>query len=241
MNKQIAAVFAVTALIVIGIVLMAGCRSKTAPGQITVQEQEPEYSLHIEDAGHPATRSAETLPALTEASVTEAAAEPETEAAESTAKTPAGKKKKNKKTTTTDPAAGSYSVETETLSVTEPLTVDVTLDKDGVYTTKDDVALYIYTYGELPSNFITKKEAQDLGWEGGSLELYAPGYCIGGSHFGNYEGKLPEKPGREYTECDIDTLGKKSRGAKRIVFSNDGLIYYTGDHYETFELLYGEE
>ena len=115
------------------------------------------------------------------------------------------------------------------------------IDEDGVYTTKDDVALYLHTYGHLPSNFITKKEAEKLGWSGGSLETYAPGKCIGGSHFGNYEGILPEKDGRSYTECDIDTLGADKRGAKRIVFSNDGLIYYTEDHYETFELLYGEE
>lgn len=115
------------------------------------------------------------------------------------------------------------------------------IDKDGVYTTKDDVALYLHTYGHLPSNFITKKEAEKLGWSGGSLEPYAPGKCIGGSHFGNYEGILPEKDGRSYTECDIDTLGADKRSAKRIVFSNDGLIYYTEDHYETFELLYGEE
>lgn len=115
------------------------------------------------------------------------------------------------------------------------------IDEDGVYTTKDDVALYLHTYGHLPSNFITKKEAEKLGWSGGSLEPYAPGKCIGGSHFGNYEGILPEKDGRSYTECDIDTLGTDKRGAKRIVFSNDGLIYYTEDHYETFGLLYGEE
>ena len=115
------------------------------------------------------------------------------------------------------------------------------IDEDGVYTTKDDVALYLHTYGHLPSNFITKKEAEKLGWSGGSLEPYAPGKCIGGSHFGNYEGILPEKDGRSYTECDIDTLGADKRGAKRIVFSNDGLIYYTENHYETFELLYGEE
>ena len=115
------------------------------------------------------------------------------------------------------------------------------IDEDSVYTTKEDVALYIHTYGHLPQNFISKKEAQNLGWEGGSLEPYAPGKCIGGSHFGNYEGILPEKDGRSYTECDIDTLGADKRGAKRIVFSNDGLIYYTEDHYETFELLYGEE
>ena len=115
------------------------------------------------------------------------------------------------------------------------------IDEDGSFTSKEEVALYIHTYGRLPGNFITKKEAQALGWPGGSLEPYAPGKCIGGSRFGNYEGLLPEKDGRTYTECDIDTLGAESRGAKRIVFSNDGLIYYTGDHYESFELLYGEE
>ena len=116
------------------------------------------------------------------------------------------------------------------------------IDEDGSYTSKEDVALYIHTYGHLPGNFITKKEAQALGWSGGSLEPYAPGKCIGGaSHFGNYEGLLPEAEGRSYTECDIDTLGADSRGAKRIVFSNDGLVYYTGDHYASFELLYGEE
>ena len=116
-----------------------------------------------------------------------------------------------------------------------------TLPEDGQYTTKEDVALYLHLYGHLPDNFLTKKEAQALGWSGGSLEPYAPGCSIGGSRFGNYEGLLPEKQGRTYQECDIDTMGAKRRGAKRIVWSNDGLIYYTGDHYESFTLLYGEE
>lgn len=115
------------------------------------------------------------------------------------------------------------------------------LDEYGSYTTRDDVALYIHQYGCLPQNFMTKNEARKLGWEGGGLEPYAPGMCIGGDRFGNYEGLLPEADGRTYTECDIDTLGADSRGAKRIVFSNDGLIYYTDDHYESFTLLYGEE
>ena len=115
------------------------------------------------------------------------------------------------------------------------------LDENGSYNSKDDVALYIHTFGHLPPNYITKKQAQDLGWSGGSLEKYAPGKSIGGTRFGNYEGLLPEAPGRFYTECDIDTQGKSKRGAKRIVFSNDGLIYYTDDHYESFTLLYGEE
>ena len=114
-------------------------------------------------------------------------------------------------------------------------------DEDGWYYSKEDVALYLYTYGRLPANFITKKEARQLGWESGALEPFAPGKCIGGDRFGNYEGLLPEAPGRYYTECDIDTRSAKKRGAKRIVFSNDGLIYYTEDHYESFTLLYGEE
>jgi len=114
------------------------------------------------------------------------------------------------------------------------------IDENGTYDSAKEVALYIHTYNKLPPNYITKKEARLLGWSGGSLEDYAPGKCIGGDYYGNYEGQLPEKKGRRYTECDIDTLGKSSRGAKRIVFSNDGLIYYTKDHYKTFTLMYGE-
>ena len=122
-----------------------------------------------------------------------------------------------------------------------PETPKAPIAEHGSYTSKEDVVLFIHTYGRLPDNFITKKNAQNLGWPGGSLEPYAPGKCIGGDRFGNYEGLLPSKEGRTYQECDIDTLGADSRGAKRIVFSNDGLIYYTADHYQTFELLYGEE
>lgn len=103
------------------------------------------------------------------------------------------------------------------------------------------MALYIHLYGHLPGNYLTKREAEVLGWSGGSVERYAgEGRAIGGGRFGNYEGLLPEKQGRTYTECDIGTVGTSSRGAKRVVFSNDGLVYYTGDHYESFELLYGE-
>lgn len=115
-----------------------------------------------------------------------------------------------------------------------------TLDEDGWYSDKDNVALYIHLYGKLPSNFLSKSKARSqYGWEYGPLDALAPGMSIGGSQFGNNEGLLPDAPGRVWTECDIDTVGKDSRGAKRIVFSNDGLIYYTEDHYESFELLYG--
>ena len=117
----------------------------------------------------------------------------------------------------------------------EPVTAQPLIEPGGSYTSRDDVALYIHTYGILPGNFITKKDAQALGWSGGSLEPYAPGKCIGGDYFGNYEELLPDA---DYHECDIDTLGKKSRGAKRLVFDAAGNIYYTDDHYASFTKLY---
>ena len=116
---------------------------------------------------------------------------------------------------------------------------ETALDENGSYTTKEDLALYIHTYGHLPKNFITKKDAEKAGWSGGSLDKVLPGMCIGGDYFGNYEGLLPKAKGRKWTECDVNTLGAKSRGAERIVFSNDGLIYYSPDHYDSFEQLYG--
>ena len=109
------------------------------------------------------------------------------------------------------------------------------------YDDKDSVALYLHLFGELPPHYITKKEAQKLGWSGGEVENFRAGAAIGGDYFGNYEGLLPKKKGRSYYECDIGTVGKRSRGAKRIIYSNDGLIYYTDDHYESFTLLYGED
>ncbi len=104
------------------------------------------------------------------------------------------------------------------------------------YSDKDHVAAYLLAFEELPENYLTKKEAQALGWisSKGNLWDVAPGMSIGGDRFGNYEGILPKKNGRQYYECDIDFDGTYRNG-KRIVFSNDGLIFYTEDHYETFE------
>ena len=118
---------------------------------------------------------------------------------------------------------------------------NASVEEDGWYSSKEEVALYIHLYGELPGNYVTKAEAEDAGWTGGSVERWTgEGTALGGSYLGNYEGLLPKEQGRTYAECDVDTVGENSRGAKRIVFSNDGLIYYTEDHYESFELLYGE-
>lgn len=132
--------------------------------------------------------------------------------------------------------------ETETPQETEAPAVEPGVSEDGTYTSKEEVAEYLFLYGHLPDNFITKKEAKALGWVSseGNLGEVAPGKSIGGDYFGNFEGNLPEKEGREYHECDIDSTGGY-RGARRIVYSNDGLVYYTEDHYQTFELLYGEE
>ena len=115
------------------------------------------------------------------------------------------------------------------------------LEEDGYYTSEEDVATYIIEYGTLPDNFITKKEARSLGWSGGGLDDYAEDCSIGGDYFRNNEGLLPDVEGRTYYECDIDTMNAKKRGAKRIIYSNDGQIYYTDDHYESFTLIYGTD
>lgn len=114
--------------------------------------------------------------------------------------------------------------------------VEFAVEKGGWYDSMEFVAVYLDTYDKLPDNYLTKKEAQSLGWVSskGNLWEVAYGCSIGGDRFGNYEGLLPEKKGRKWTECDIDFEGKY-RGGKRIVFSSDGLIYYTDDHYESFD------
>lgn len=116
---------------------------------------------------------------------------------------------------------------------------DITVEKNGTYTDKDHVALYIHQYGKVPSNYVTKTKARKAGWvqEEGNLDEVLPGKSIGGGGFYNDDHMMPDAPGREWFECDIDYQGG-FRNAKRIVYSNDGLIYYTNDHYKTFERLY---
>lgn len=107
-------------------------------------------------------------------------------------------------------------------------------------TSLEFVSYYVHKYQKLPPVYMTKKEASQLGWLGGGLGAVTEKKSIGGDYFGNYQGLLPEKAGRSYRECDIDTLGMDSRGTKRLVYSNDGLMFYTDDHYETFRLLYSQ-
>lgn len=93
----------------------------------------------------------------------------------------------------------------------------------------------ITTSGRLPEKFITKAQAKKAGWHPGEdLAQFAPGKSIGGDRFGNYERRLPIKKGRQWFEADLSFKGGK-RGAKRLLFSSDRLIYVTVDHYKTFQ------
>ncbi|MDY0234724.1 MAG: ribonuclease domain-containing protein [Gudongella sp.] len=126
--------------------------------------------------------------------------------------------------------------------VEEPQTEETeleTLEESGYYYETEDVALYLHTYNRLPENYITKSEANELGWDSqeGNLWDVADGYVIGGDNFGNREKLLPIKEGRKYYEADVNYEGGY-RGADRLVYSDDGLVFYTEDHYESFEQLY---
>ena len=145
------------------------------------------------------------------------------------------KKKKNNTPTPTAIVTRTPSPAPTTAPTAAPEAETVTVTEDGEYTDREHVAAYLRAYHKLPSNYITKNDANKLGWNGyrDGLWKVAPGKSIGGTRFGNYEGRLPDAEGRRWYECDIDFDGRKSN-AKRIVYSNDGLIYYTEDHYNTF-------
>ena len=133
-----------------------------------------------------------------------------------------GKKKKN----TPTPAVTATPEVTVVPEVTE---------EPGPIIEPQRIADYLFEHGKLPENFITKQEAKDLGWDSSwnYVSDVAPGMSIGGDYFGNYEGKLPKVKGRKYYECDCWYTGGK-RNACRIIYSNDGHVWYTEDHYNTF-------
>ena len=102
-------------------------------------------------------------------------------------------------------------------------------------TSADDVAGYVQKNGKLPENFITKDQAKAAGWDPkqGNLSDVAPGKSIGGDIFKNKGNVLPDAPGRTWYEADVNYSGGY-RSTDRIIYSNDGLIYQTSDHYKTF-------
>lgn len=121
-------------------------------------------------------------------------------------------------------------------------TIQQEIKEEEAYSSKEEVAAYLCRYDELPSNYLTKSEAGELGWDHsqGNLWDVTDEMSIGGDRFGNREGLLPTKKGRVYYEADVNYQGGY-RNAERIVFSNDGLIFYTDDHYDSFEQLYTKE
>lgn len=88
--------------------------------------------------------------------------------------------------------------------------------------------------GELPKYYIDKSEALQKGWKSGKWPSnFIPNEMIGGSKYNNDNGHLPQAPGRVWYEADINYKSGR-RNNQRIVWSNDGLIFVTYDHYETF-------
>jgi guanyl-specific ribonuclease Sa len=247
--------------------ILTGCAHSATPGtgnaSATTAAQElqptaasaPESSVESleSETSKNAEISESTVPQVTaskkstskDAASTEAA-QKETKSKKSTLKDSAQKETKSgksatKQTTTKESASEkSSSVKTSSAKASSgSKNASSGITEDGSYTSKTEVALYLHTYGHLPNNYITKSEAESLGWDSkkGNLWDVAPGKSIGGSHFGNYEKQLPDAKSRKYSECDIDYDGTY-RNAKRIIYSNDGLIFYTEDHYKTFERLY---
>lgn len=103
-------------------------------------------------------------------------------------------------------------------------------------TSEEKVVEFVRENGHLPEYYLTKNEARKQGWiaSQGNLCKVLPGKAIGGDRFGNREGLLPQKEGRIWYEADLNyDCGR--RGAHRLLFSDDGLIYVTGDHYKTFD------
>lgn len=111
---------------------------------------------------------------------------------------------------------------------------------EGPITDPQGIADWLFSHDmTLPDNFITKREARALGWDPSWNYVgdVAPGMSIGGDRFGNYEGKLPEGWGVYYWEADCYYKGKK-RNAHRVIYSSEGRVWYTGDHYNTFTELF---
>ncbi|NMP37933.1 MAG: ribonuclease [Clostridiales bacterium] len=144
-------------------------------------------------------------------------------------------------TATTESQKNTVPSKDETTTKQEPTTLHnyANVTRNGTYTSRDEVAKYIKQYKTLPSNYITSARAKALGWKEaeGNLAQVAPGKSIGGDGFDDPEKLLPEKAGRTWKQCDINyTSGL--RGAEYIVYSNDGLVFYTPDHYKSFTQLY---
>ena len=115
------------------------------------------------------------------------------------------------------------------------------VQESGEYTTRDSVAAYLCKFDKLPTNYVTQNEGKSLyeSRKGKTFDKWnfnpwtTIGVMIGGDKFGNSEGLLPKGT---YHEADVD-YSAKNRGTKRLVYQSDCVIYYTADHYESFDKL----
>jgi len=210
--------------------MMAGC---------TVEDALDIAAMVVEslpEKGQEETPEASEAPETAESEAPAASAEPVGEEPEAPAEEPLAEEPAAQEV----PAATEAPQESGAPAVTAAPTPEATVEYGYDYSDPYDVADYIHLYGELPPNFITKDEAKEWGWVSseGNLWEVAPGMSIGGDRFGNREKLLPEASGRKWYECDVNYEGG-FRGAERILYSNDGLIYYTDDHYESFTAIYG--
>lgn len=232
-------------------------RQQTASLQVETQSEQKELSLGAAQEAEPGPSKGEEIQGAAERPAeghpqTERSAQAESPAQTERSARIEGQVQTERSAQAESPAQTGRSAQAEDQARTERSSQSVgsdqtkeremegpSVEEDGSYTSKEEVALYIHLYGHLPENYITKREAEDSGWDSrqGNLAEVAPGMSIGGSRFGNYEGQLPDKEGRQYYECDIGYVSGR-RGAERLVYSNDGLVFYTGDHYKTFEQLY---
>ena len=215
MNRRLWALL-LSAILVLG--LLTGCTA-SASGRLSQQEDTLQL---IEDSTPETAQPAQTGEAAQTAAPAPATQEPEADAQPEASADPE--------------ATAEAAPEAEDEPEATPEESEPAVTEDGEYTSPEDVALYIHTFGHLPGNYITKNEARDLGWDSsrGNLWDVAPGKSIGGDRFGNYEGLLPDG---NYRECDVNYEGGY-RGAERLIYDQNGSVYYTNDHYQSFTQLY---
>ena len=135
----------------------------------------------------------------------------------------------------------SSSKQIETSSSIASKSIYEAVEESGLYTTKDSVAAYLCKFDKLPSNYVGKNEGQSLyeSKTGNTFEKWnfnpwtTLGVMIGGDVFDNREDLLPRG---SYHEADVD-YSTKNRGTKRLIYQSDCVIYYTADHYESFDKL----
>ena len=88
--------------------------------------------------------------------------------------------------------------------------------------------------GKLPEYYIEEDEIRTLGWRPGRWPSnFAPGKMIKKGIYSNRNNHLPDEIGRVWYEADINYMQGK-RNSQRVVWSNDGLIFVSYDHYKTF-------